>query len=146
MRQTLVLPFLGSALLGVALAVSPVLVVARDLPQAIAPDKSATLTVADFLRGMEALKKIGPVRAEQDPDYVSALRGLTRIGESYRVDYERAKNAGTMLDSCPRRRRQDDHRHAGSLSTASAARAALDVDGQRIPPSHPRAVSMPRER
>ncbi|SDY48689.1 hypothetical protein SAMN05518669_112192 [Variovorax sp. YR634] len=94
-------PFLGSALLGTVLATTPVLAVSRDLPQAITPDKSATLTVADFLRGMEVLSKIGPVRAEQDPAYVSALRGLTHIGESYRVDYEKAKSAGTTLDSCP---------------------------------------------
>ncbi|WP_198088250.1 hypothetical protein [Variovorax sp. E3] len=50
--------------------------------------------------GLAAIK-VGPVRAENDPGYVSALRGLTRIGETYRVDYERAKNAGTTLDSCP---------------------------------------------
>lgn len=101
MRRVLLRPFLGSALLGSVLATTPVLAASRDLPQAIAPDKSATLTVADFLRSMEVLSRIGPVRAEQDPDYVSALHGLTRIGESYRVDYESAKNAGKTLDSCP---------------------------------------------
>lgn len=55
----------------------------------------------DFLRGVEVLSKVGPLRAEQDPDYVSVRRGLIRIGESYRVDYENAKNAGKTLDSCP---------------------------------------------
>lgn len=101
MREALIRHFLGSAFLGAILATTPILSAARDLPQAIAPDKSATLTVADFLRGMEVLSKVGPVRAEKDPDYVSALRGLTRIGETYRVDYERAKNVGITLDSCP---------------------------------------------
>jgi len=99
--RALLRPVIGSAFLGAVLATTPVLAASRDLPQAIAPDKSETLTVADFLRSMEVLSKVGPVRAEQHPDYVSALHGLTRIGESYRVDYENAKNAGKTLDSCP---------------------------------------------
>ncbi|WP_143696834.1 hypothetical protein [Variovorax sp. YR752] len=74
--------FLGSALLGAVLAAAPVQADSRDLPRAIEPNRSATLTVADFLRGVEVLNKVGPVRAEKDPAYVSALRGPARIGEA----------------------------------------------------------------
>lgn len=66
MRWVLRRAFLGSALLGAVLATPPVLAASGDLPQVIAPDKGATLTVADFLRGVEVLSKVGPVRAEQD--------------------------------------------------------------------------------
>lgn len=93
--------FLGSALLGAVLAAAPVQADSRDLPRAIEPDKNATLTVADFLRGVEVLNKVGPVRAEKDPAYVSALRGLARTGEAYAADYGRAKKKGKTLDSCP---------------------------------------------
>ncbi|WP_308852205.1 hypothetical protein [Luteibacter sp.] len=75
--------------------------VSRDLPAPIAGDLGERLTVAQFLRGMQALSKLGPYKAEKNRDYVAAIRGLARIAETYRVDYGKAKDAGTTLDSCP---------------------------------------------
>lgn len=80
-----------------ALAQTP----SRDLPPSIGPDHSASLTVEDFLRGAQVLGEVGPERAEQNADYVAAIRGLANIGDNYRTDVLKARAAGTTIDSCP---------------------------------------------